>query len=210
VILVAFEAPAVATRRDPAARPARPSPARTPGSSRRRSSPMTLGIRRQSLGALGSLAPTMKENPGSPSAFRLAADSIPASATTMSATRDGTGTLRHRDHGRAWSGRSFPGSAGTSVESPLVGRRGLGTLLKRPGDLATVDRDAVAVYLDRRFVLASHVPLRLPGKRRDWMIWMKRDAPSAERVCGHRSPPTRTALPNKIKLFSNVGPRWIR
>lgn len=37
---------------------------------------------------------------------------------------------------------------------PLVGRRGLGKLLKQPGDLAPDDRAAVAAYLDSRFVPA--------------------------------------------------------
>jgi hypothetical protein len=37
---------------------------------------------------------------------------------------------------------------------PLVGRRGLGKLLKQPGDLAPDDRDALAAYLDSRFIPA--------------------------------------------------------
>jgi hypothetical protein len=37
---------------------------------------------------------------------------------------------------------------------PLVGRRGLGKLMKRPGELTAADREALAEFLDRRFVPA--------------------------------------------------------
>jgi hypothetical protein len=37
---------------------------------------------------------------------------------------------------------------------PLVGRRGLGKLLKQPGDLSADDRAALAAYLESRFVPA--------------------------------------------------------
>jgi hypothetical protein len=37
---------------------------------------------------------------------------------------------------------------------PLVGRRGLNKLMRRPGELTSADRDALAEFLDRRFVPA--------------------------------------------------------
>lgn len=46
-----------------------------------------------------------------------------------------------------WFGESIGGV-------PLVGRRGLGKLLKQPGDLGADDRDAIATYLESRFIPA--------------------------------------------------------
>jgi hypothetical protein len=37
---------------------------------------------------------------------------------------------------------------------PLVGRRGLGKILRKPGDLAAEDREALAAFLASRFVPA--------------------------------------------------------
>lgn len=47
-----------------------------------------------------------------------------------------------------WFGESISGV-------PLVGRRGLGKLLKQPGDLQPADREALALYLASNFPAAA-------------------------------------------------------
>lgn len=51
-------------------------------------------------------------------------------------------------------GTELPWMGETIGGVPLVGRRGLAKLMKRPGDLAADDRAALAAYLDARFVPA--------------------------------------------------------
>lgn len=51
-------------------------------------------------------------------------------------------------------GTELPWFGASIADVPLVGRRGLGKLLKQPGDLATEDREALAAYLASRFVPA--------------------------------------------------------
>jgi hypothetical protein len=58
------------------------------------------------------------------------------------------GALRFVGTELSWFGSNAIGGV------PLVGRRGLGKLLKQPGELTVADREAVAEFLDRRFVPA--------------------------------------------------------
>lgn len=51
-------------------------------------------------------------------------------------------------------GTELPWFGGSIGDVPLVGRRGLAKLMKRAGDLAADDREAIAQYLDSRFVPA--------------------------------------------------------
>ena len=51
-------------------------------------------------------------------------------------------------------GTELPWTGETMAGVPLVGRRGLAKLVKKPGDLAPEDRAALASYLDARFVPA--------------------------------------------------------
>jgi hypothetical protein len=51
-------------------------------------------------------------------------------------------------------GTELPWFGESIGEIPLVGRRGLSKLMMQPGDLAAPDREAVAAYLDSRFVPA--------------------------------------------------------
>jgi hypothetical protein len=51
-------------------------------------------------------------------------------------------------------GTELPWLTESIGDVPLVSRRGLGKLMKQPGDLASQDREALAQYLDSRFVPA--------------------------------------------------------
>jgi hypothetical protein len=51
-------------------------------------------------------------------------------------------------------GTELPWFGASIGDVPLVGRRGLAKLLKREGELAAEDREALALYLGRRFVPA--------------------------------------------------------
>jgi hypothetical protein len=75
-------------------------------------------------------------------------DSVRAVLATVSADVPVRGAL-------CFVGTELPWFGSSSIAGiPLVGRRGLGKLLKQPGDLAPEDRAALATYLEGRFIPA--------------------------------------------------------
>jgi hypothetical protein len=75
-------------------------------------------------------------------------DAVRAVLATVSADVPVRGAL-------CFVGTELPWFGSSSIAGiPLAGRRGLGRLLKQPGDLAPDDRAALAAYLEGRFIPA--------------------------------------------------------